>query len=976
MVTLLSVCLLALGGLPLLLALVRRRPGDPTRSRRAVARGSIILGTTIAVLVLWNAAVSITVDAWWFGAAGYAGRFWAELTTRAGLFVGAGLLAALVSVLASWLVSGDRPPVRGRIAAVFGGLFFGVLASNWWLEVLMALHGTEGAFRDPLFGRSVGFYLFRFPLLWHAAGWVLAMLLYAGFTAVISTAGSVSLDNPQRARESLSRSGTGLTRGILMVGGLLLCVLAVRAWLSRFALLHGQDGAVIGAGYVDAHFRVLGFWVAAVVQALLGLAAILASVVPAFAARALGITYGSRVRVRPRLAVIAGTAVLLMIVFQGLLPGFIQAVRVRPNEITLERPYLEHCIAFTRQAYRLHRDVTVRNQPSVGRVIGEDVAEANRPTLDNVRLWDPRALMDNMREQQEIRLYYEFNDVDIDRYHLDGEYRQVMLAVREVAKDQLDPRSQTWVSRQLKYTHGYGMVVLPVHEAGPQGKPRLLVRDIPPNASLERLQVKQPEVYYGERTVDEVYVGTTEQQFDYPSDTANVYTDYDGTGGVSIGSFWRRFMLAWFFDDYRLVLSGYFTRDSRALFRRHILQRIHTLAPFLITDRDPYAVLTREGRQVYIVDCYTVSHRYPYAERYAGRIGRFAGRNYVRNAVKVTVDAYDGTVRLYVTDPDDPIIQTLRKVFPDLFLPMARMPDDIRAHIRYPEDFLTAQAEMYATYHMQDPEAYYQREDVWQFATERYREAFQSVDPYYVMLKLEGDGDGDLQFALINPFTPRNKNVLNAWMAGLCDGDSYGKLVVFTYPKGVEVLGPRQIEARIDQNTEMSKAMSLWGQRGSEVLRGNLLSIPLFRHDTLFMLYAEPIYLQAEDARMPELKRVALADQKRVVWGPDFESALHKLVRRRPVGNAEPTTVGDATGKSETDWQGDARRALARLRAYRRRSGSGDYQTAGTALGELENILQRASRETHTAPGDGIADSGTITQEHERGDIAAEDIHQ
>jgi hypothetical protein len=630
-------------------------------------------------------------------------------------------------------------------------------------------------------------------------------------------------------------------------------------------------------------------------------------------------------------ALFPGLAAGVLIVFNWALPGLVTAFVVHPNEITLERPYIAHNIAFTRRAFNLHR---VEEKPvTVGRDVGRDVTEANDKTLDNVRLWDARALMDNLREQQEIRLYYKFHDVDIDRYRLDGDYRQVMLSVRELEKSALPRRSQTWVSRHLKYTHGYGLVLLPVHEILPGGKPKLLIRNIPPRIEPGSIALERNAIYYGERTDDHVFVRTEEEEFDYPLGDENVYTTYDGTGGVVLSSFARLFCYAYKFDNHRPLFTGYITDATRLLFRRDIRARVRALAPFLRFDRDPYAFVTDDGRIKYILDAYTVSRGYPYSEAYGGVLDGFHGYNYVRNSVKAVVDAYDGTVDLYIVDPSDLLVRTYANIFPDLFKSFEAMPADVRRHIRYPEDYLTVQAEMYETYHMTDVQTFYQREDVWQFATERYRRRFQRVIPYYVMIHFPGEPS--VEFVLIIPFTPKGKNVVNAWMAGRCDMPHYGTLRVYTFPKGVEVLGPRQIEARIDQNTEMSQAMTLWGQRGSQVIRGNLLAIPLFAQDVLYLLYAEPIYLQAEDAQLPEVKRIALADQERVVWAETFDASVARLLGEAP-GAARPAAVVRP---------GRAREALRHLEAYRKRMGEGEFRAAGEALDKARRALEEAGGE-------------------------------
>jgi uncharacterized membrane protein (UPF0182 family) len=510
-----------------------------------------------------------------------------------------------------------------------------------------------------------------------------------------------------------------------------------------------------------------------------------------------------------------------------------------------------------------------------------------------------------------------------------------MLSVRELEKDNLDIRSDTWVSRHFKHTHGYGLVLVPAHEFLPQGKPKMLIKNIPPEEDLKSIEIKRPQVYYGEKTRDHVYVNTSQQEFDYPMGDKNMYTRYKGKGGVNIGGFLEKLVYAWKFDGYRIFFSAYFTENSRVLFYRHIKERVNRIAPFLRLDKDPYAVISDEGRIKYIIDAYTLSSDYPYSKKYDGVLNQFWGYNYIRNSVKIVVDAYDGTVDFYIVDPDDLLIRTYQNIFPGLFKTMEEMPQNIRDHIRYPEDYLTVQADVYSTYHMTDPEVFYQKEDVWQFATERYRENFQRVIPYYVMVHFPREEK--VEFVLINPFTPKNKNVINAWMAGRCDYPNYGKLMVYQFPKGVEVLGPRQIEARIDQDTEMSQSMTLWGQRGSEVIRGNLLTIPLFHENTLYILYAEPIYLQAESTKMPEIKRIVLADQEKVVWAEEFPDAVRRLVGIGGVGQKEekvPLIMSENLRRL-------IQQANQAFQSYQQSVSKGEFRQAGKNLEDLRSMLKK-----------------------------------
>jgi hypothetical protein len=797
---------------------------------------------------------------------------------------------------------------------------------------------------DPVFGRSIPFYLFSLPfyssLLTFARGTIFlaAALIVAGR---IGVAALRSADVQQI--EGVVREISPLRNHLLFLGGLFLFTQAIGAFLSIFELMYSKTGVVTGAGWLDVNVRVPLYWVTVGVYLAVSALLFVSVFRRGLLNRILGIRVertDGEVRTSRRTWAIPAALLGLLFVLNGLVPSLVQSYVVDPNEITMERPFIRHNIDYTRRAYRLTRPLLQTRRFAAGRDITPEVVRGNEETLENIRLWDWRALLDNLQQQQEIRLYYQFGDVDVDRYRVNGEYRQMMLSVRELEKSALAPKSQTWVSRHLKYTHGYGLVLLPVHEFLPQGSPNLFIRNIPPETTVPGFTVRRPEIYYGERTTDHVYVRTKQKAFDYPLGDQNVYTTYEGKGGVPVGNLFKRFAYAWKFNEIQLLFSTYFTEESRIMFRRAIVPRLRALAPFLIYDGDPYPVLTDQGRIKYIADTYTVSDRYPYSEAYQGDLGAFRGLNYLRNSVKAVVDAYDGTVSFYVFDESDPIVRTYDKIFPGLLRPRSEMPAYLERHIRYPDDFLRVQAEMYATYHMTDVGVFYQREDVWAFATERYRENFQNVEPYYVMVQLP-DRDEE-EFVLMIPFTPKDKNVIRAWMAGRCDPPHYGELLIFTYPKGVEVLGPRQIEARIDQDAEMSQRLSLWGQRGSEVVRGNLLAIPLFSGKALYMLYAEPIFLQAENARLPQIKRIALADQTRVVWADTFEAALRKLVGVEPVGEeVEEAVASPARGPAEQRIQ----QAADLFRSYKSMLERGDFAGAGEKLQELDRLLGRMERE-------------------------------
>ncbi len=982
----------ALGSIPLILAFRKRtEPG----ARKRFVRGAVVLGLDLLVLIAVNVYFGLATELWWFAAVGFGQRFWTEYSVRLLLFAIGAVLGALVFGFGLRSVVDTRHALARKIVfvagLVVGGVILGLIANALWQPLLVFINRMPSGTADPIFGLDTTFYLFALPLIQAIrAQLVSALIAYVLVGAVV-----ISITQPEL------RQGVGPV-GLLArdrrvraqvegVAGVFVLLIAAGNALAIPELMYSGQGAVTGVGWLEANVLVPVNAISAVVLLLVGVILLGGAVRERLLFRLLAVrrveapdagegeaggpadagerdeegSEAGEIRLTSRSWIVPAIVVGGLFVIGSIVPGLIRSLVLDPNEITLESEYIPYHVDFTRDAYAIDEENVEETEYPVGRTITSEVLEANEATLDNVRLWDWRALQSNLEEQQEIRLYYEFHDVDIDRYTYDGERRQMMLSVRELEKSNLDEASQTWVSRHFKYTHGYGLVALPVTAFTSQGGPDLTVRNIPPESESARFDLTRPQVYYGERTNDHVYVKTTQQEFDYPSGDQNVYTDYTGEGGVPVGGLLRRLAFAWRIDGYRQLFSTYFTPESRVMFRRNIVDRARIVAPFLRYDRDPYPVVTEDGRIVYIIDAYTTSRAYPYSQPYNGMLDGFRGVNYIRNSVKVAVDAYDGSMDFYVVTPDDPIISAFERVFPELFTPMEEMPADLKAHIRYPADLLTVQAELYSTYHMTDTQVFYQREDVWEFANERYRGDSQPVEPYYVMLKYPGEQE--VEFSLMLPFTPANKNVMNAWMAGRSDYERYGTITVYTLPKGVEVIGPRQIEARIDQNAIMSRSLSLWSQRGSEVIRGNLLAIPLFADDLLYILYVEPIFLQAEGAALPELRRVVLADQRRVVWDPGLATARRRLLGELPAtpGGVAPEDddaageqAADAPQAAEAPAAEQAQPSAAAIPSgrlveqanqafadYRDAVADGRYEDAGTALERLETLLGRLEGE-------------------------------
>jgi uncharacterized protein len=728
---------------------------------------------------------------------------------------------------------------------------------------------------------------------------------------------------------SLSRSVTLPWRGLSITFGFLLLVVAMRVYMGRFERLFDDHTIFGGVTYTDAHVTITGMLV---VCAALVLGATIA------AANAIRVPRG-----RWLVAAVLPAAVCYIVV--QVVAWYVSSFIVKPNELVREKPYIVYNTDLTRQAYGLNR-VAQREFPAETTVDAADPAN-NQATLQNIRLWDWHALQDTLRQIQEIRTYYDFPDIDIDRYEIDGANREVMLAARELNVEKLPESSRNWINEKLIYTHGYGITMNPVNGFTAEGLPTLILSNMPVQSTVHSLAVTRPEIYFGELTNTDVYVKTRQQEFNYPQGATNNLTSYEGNGGIALGGFLRRMIIALDQSDLaKLPFSDDVNKDSRLLMRRNIRDRVTELAPFLTYDPDAYIVLGDDGRLAWIMDAFTVSDSYPYSTHY--QLDSTA-INYMRNSVKVVVDAYDGTTTFYVFDPEDPIIAAYRGIFPGLFKDAAMMPPGLRKHVRYPELLLKLQAEVYGLYHMTDPEAFYNREDLWTVATEvgmsdGGQQVTQAMQPNFVLMKLPGETG--VEFVEILPFTPANRNNLIGWIAGRSDGAQYGTSVVYNFPKTKLVDGPLQIEARIDQNAQLSGQLTLWNQQGSHVRRGALLVIPTGRA----LLYAEPIYLQAERSPMPELRLVVLALQDRLAYGPTFESAMSALfgggasslsataVTGEPTRSAPASAASPQPAEDRSALIAEAARDLA---DYQRLTAEGKLGEAGQKLEDLKRALDK-----------------------------------
>jgi len=909
----------------------------------AVIAGLSGLGLATRFLVNWG----------WFSAVGYGGVFWTVVVAKIALFVA----VFVVSAAAIWLnaffahraagqradfrmirspwtsLEGITPPppfeqlyrhfpwrlVIAAFALVVGLLIASGEAGAWGLA-LRFLHQVPYGQNDPLFGKDIGFYLFSLPAYIEIKGWLLTTLTWSALcaAALYWVHGAIVFD---RQRRSIVPAAIAHASVLL---GLFFAVEAWAYWLSRYQLLYGDNGVVVGASYTDVHVQLPILWGLIV----LCCAAAIACFVNA-RARTVRIPLASA-------ALVFGCALLVMPLFAALY----QRVYVKPNELKFEAPYITRNIALTREAYKLGSVVV---KPfSADETLTYQSLQNNRSTIDNIRLWDWQPLLDTYAQLQEIRTYYKFHDADIDRYTLGGTYQQVMTSARELDSTLLSENAQTWVNLHVLFTHGNGVVMSPVTQTTPEGLPRLYLQDIPPTASGGPA-IQQPRIYFGEAVDTYVIVKGNTPEFDYPKGDKNVYTAYSGADGVPIGGIAKKALFAWYFGDINILLSEYITGDSRILFRRNIQERIRTIAPFLRLDADPYVVVSN-GRLFWIQDAYTASRWFPYSKPVDD-----GSANYIRNAVKVVIDAYNGTVDFYVSDPSDPIIATYAKIFPGLLKPFKAMAPDLKQHVRYPEGLFKIQSEIYRAYHMNQPEVFYNREDLWQFPRQP-TGADDSDDskmaPYYINMRLPGEMR--TEFVLMLPMVPSQRENMIAWLAARCDQSDYGKLIVYTFPKEKLVYGPFQIEALINQNTEVSQQISLWNQMGSRVIRGNLLVVPIENS----LLYVTPLYLRAQTGQLPELKRVIAVYGGHVVMEQTLGEALAALFKA-PSSVSAPAaseSVPSAIAPSPIGPTSDtARAALDHYQQAIDRLKAGDWSGFGKELDALRPLLEQLNKQPHAA---------------------------
>ena len=895
-------------------------PPKPPRSKRKhspAQRWLIIIGTLVFLFIIASIGKGIYTEWLWFDSLGFSSVYTTILATRLWLFA-AGAFVFLMLLLANLFLARRLSPLTGDnvfigqglvvvrrildigvlISALFLSLIFGLVTSSQWEMVLRFANATNFNITEPLLGRDVAFYIFNLPLYNFIQGW----LIWATIIILIFTATIYGLNiGFRRTAFTIAIKGH-----LSILGAVIFFLIAWSYRLKIFDLLYSDRSVIFGAGYTDVHAQWLAWRILIVIAVIAGVL-LLISVLRHW---------------RHSLIIPIGLWVASAIIFGSIYPAIVQRFQVEPNELTRETPYIEHNIQLTRLAFGLDRieekDIPVEVAPSE-----EDIAR-NSATINNIRLWDYRPLKDTYNQIQSIRLYYDFNDIDVDRYQIEGNYRQVLLGARELSPEKLAAQAQTWINRRLQFTHGYGVAMSPTNEVTEQGLPNLWVKDVPPVGMIE---VTRPEIYFGEKTGDYVIVNTGVEEFDYPKGDTNVYTEYEAESGIKLNSFIRKLAFAWELGDINILISGELTAESQLLYRRNIQQRVQHIAPFLKLDSDPYVVIN-DGKLFWIQDAYTVSDRYPYSQPTT------EGINYIRNSVKVVISAYDGLITFYLIDPEDAVVNTYAAIFPALFTPIEEMPESLREHLRYPQDLFQVQVSVYQTYHMQDPRVFYNKEDLWTTPVETYADAERSMEPYYVIMRLPGEEQEE--FVLMLPFTPTQKDNMITWLAARSDGDKYGKLIAYNFPKDKLIYGPRQIEARIDQDPTISSQLTLWGQKGSQVIRGNLLVIPIEQS----ILYVEPVYLKAERGQLPELKRVVVASGDLIAMEPTLAQSLTAIYAGLSTEEL-PTTAPPPTPRMPAELAKLAELAQEHYAKAQEHLKAGDWTGWGEELQKMEEVLSQ-----------------------------------
>lgn len=923
--------------------------GPRPRNRKPL----IVIGSIVLFVLLFGGAIAtLYTDILWFRETGYSSVLWTGISARLGIGVAFGLLFATVLganiLIARRLAKPERlftvtDQVLERYRAtlqpyikwaVFGlvvvtGLFAGSGASVKWRDFLLFRNAVDVGQVDALFGRDLGFFLFKLPFLTFIYTWAFSSLVVITF----ATGGAHYVLGGIRPQAPSGQRVAPEVRAHLSV--LLAMLVGLRAWgyrLDQFHLVYSDRGAVTGATYTDVHAQLPAL-------RLLVIIAIVCAVL-----------FLINARIRSWALPVGGVGLLLLtaVIAGGIYPQAIQRLRVAPNERLQERPFIEDHITATREAFGLN--TTVQRPFAADLSLTRPGLAKNQETVDNIRLWSPEVLGDQYVSTQRIKQYYEFLDVDVDRYTIDGKVRQVMLSARELDLRGLEAGARTWLNEHLVYTHGYGVVASRVNQVTPDGEPDFILNDVPPKPTVPALKLTQPQIYYGEaEELPFVIVGGKQKELDYPQGDRFAETTYDGTGGIGMSSMLRRAAFAWRFGDVNLLISGAISGESRILMRRHVRERIEQIAPFLKLDHDPYVAVI-DGRVTWIVDGYTTTDMYPYVERIG--LGEASAEhltgvaNYIRNAVKFTVDAKDGTITGYVWDEKDPILKAWMKAYPGLLKPRAEIPTGVLAHIRYPEDLFMVQTERFGSYHITDPDNFYSKEDAWRVASDAAGSAnnetalTRSIPPYYVLMRLPGEKD--LDFVLVRPFTPTgDRQNLTAYMVAHGDPDEYGKLVSYVLPKNENIFGPDQIQSRINSDPDVSPFVTLAGQRGSKVIYGNLLIVPVEKS----LLYVQPLYVRGVGATLPELKQVVAVLGQDVRMSPTLGGALAALF-----GGSNDEGGGGTVEPAKATLAELLQRAIAADNAAQAALRAGNFAEYGRQQARMRAALKAAAEESGATP--------------------------
>ena len=901
-------------------------PGWHTKAWRPL---KLIIVAGVALIVLLVVIAGWAQKWLWMQQLGYTGVFWKILSVKWALFCAAFVVALLYLWINLRVAAGSVATLRtghllsestvattpgiqipqtvwklaiGAVAAV-AALFCALIFYGQWDTYLRFRYGGAFGLSDPLFGVDAGFYVFRLPFyeVLQSSLSALALITFLAVSAFYAYFGLLRF-----SRRQMQGWNTRAVAHLSILSSVLAASWAWAFYLDHFELLYSTQGVVYGAGFTADHVTRVALWI--MVGAAAALCALL--VLNIFRRRLRAVVIGS------------GIYVGLYIIAVWLAPALFQRFEVLPNELARETPYLKNNIAFTRTAFSLDK-IQETSYPALADLTTQVIAR-NQDTIQNIRLWDYRPLLQMYQQAQEIRLYYQFFHVNVDRYHLPDGYHQVMLSTRELSAE-LPAEAQTWVNEKLQFTHGFGLVMSFVSKTMGGGFPQYVLENIPPESAYG-LNISQPAIYYGASTPGYRIVATGVKEFDYPKGNQNVYTSYTGAGGVPMDSLWKRLLFTWTQTDINILFTSYLQPESKIQIWRNVQERVQQIAPFLRLDNDPYAVVS-EGKLYWIQDAYTASDHFPYSTPHASAFQE--GLNYIRNSVKIVVNMYDGTVQFYVMDPTDPVLGVYRRAFPGVFKDLNKLSPDLKTHLRYPEDLFSIQADQYRTFHMTVPQVYYNREDLWVFPQENYAGTVAPMQPYYILMKLPGSDT--LEYLLMTPFTPQKRNNMISWMAARCDFPAYGKMLFYELPKEKLIYGPMQIEAMIDQNTAIAAQLTLWDQKGSKVIRGNLIAVPIENS----FLYVVPLYLTAEGTDFPQLKRVIVISGDKVAMEPTLDEAIQSVF-----GTAQqPGISAQAPGARAPGGQPELGQARAEFDEAQKAMRQGNWGNFGKAMDALKRSL-------------------------------------